>query len=92
MNLDFGYMQLKGCIKSDILALEIHHTRMRVKDKDHSSCLYAELFVNVKTRLVMIRYSFYRSRPAVTQPEKPRALRTGMLLLVLIIPIKKSLF
>lgn len=74
MNLDFGYMQLKGCIKSDLLVLEIHHTRMRVKDKDHSSCLYAELFVNVKTRLVMIRYSFYRSRPAESLNQKNHGL------------------
>lgn len=74
MNLDFGYMQLKGCIKSDLLALKIHHTRMRVKDKDHSSCLYAESFVNVKTRLVMIRYSFYRSRPVESLNQKNHGL------------------
>lgn len=67
-------MQLKGCIKSDLLVLEIHHTRMRVKDKDHSFCLYAELFVNVKTRLVMIRYSFYRSRPAESLNQKNHGL------------------
>ena len=74
MNLDFGYTQLKGCIKNDLLALEIHHTRMKVKDKDQSSCLYSELLVNVKTRIVIIRYSFYRSRPADSLNQKNHGL------------------